>query len=96
MVDCAQFNFHHRFWLNFIQFGRNLTYGWVSVRRFGRNSTNLKNNQPILALVWLKSMADIKLRAFDRFQMNFGHFGGKQNKCVPVQDLFSKKYLSVK
>jgi hypothetical protein len=32
-----------------------------------------------LDAIWPKFMAELKMRAFDRFDMNFSHFGGKQN-----------------
>jgi hypothetical protein len=47
------------------------------MRQFGRKFISLDKIQPIFALVRLKLVAEIKLRAFDRFQTNFGHFGGK-------------------
>jgi hypothetical protein len=28
MVEYAQFKFDHRFWSNFVQFGRNSIHGW--------------------------------------------------------------------
>jgi hypothetical protein len=60
MVECAQLNFHHRFWSNVVGFGRNSTLGWFFVRRFGRNSIGLKTFRP-------KMVVEFKLRAFDRF-----------------------------
>jgi hypothetical protein len=59
-VEGAQFNFRHRFWPNFFQFGRNSTHDWFLC-------ANLGKIRPILALVPPKSVAEIQLRAFDRF-----------------------------
>jgi hypothetical protein len=61
-VECAQFNFHHRFRPIFVQFGRNFTHDWFLVRRFGQNSASLEEFRPILALVRPKSVAEIELR----------------------------------
>jgi hypothetical protein len=66
-VEYAQFNFRHRFWQNFFQFGRNSTHDWFYVRQFGLNSTSLENFPPILALVPPKLVAEIQLRVFDHF-----------------------------
>jgi hypothetical protein len=85
-VEYAQFSFRHRFWPNFFQFGRNSTHDWFYMRRFGLNSASLEKFRPILALVPPKLVAEIQLRAFDRFKMNFGHFGEKQNYCVLGQE----------
>jgi hypothetical protein len=81
-VEYTQFNFRHRFWPNFFQFGRNSTLDWFYMRRFGLNSASLEKFRPILALVPPKSVAEILLRAFNRFYTNFDHFGRKQNYCV--------------
>jgi hypothetical protein len=81
-VEYAQFNFRHRFWLNFFHFGRNSTHDWFYMRRFGLNSASLEKFRPILALVPPKSLAEIQLHAFARFETNFSHFGRKQNYCV--------------
>jgi hypothetical protein len=83
-VEYAQFNFRHRFWLNFFQFGRNSTHDNFYLRRFGLNSASLEKFRPTLALVPPKSVVEIKLHAFDRFKTNFGHFGRKQNCCVTM------------
>jgi hypothetical protein len=40
-----------------------------------RISTKLNEIRP-------KKVVEFKLRVFDRFLMNFGHFGGNQNYCV--------------
>jgi hypothetical protein len=55
-VECAQFNFRRRIW-----------HDRFSLRRFGLNSASLEKIRPILALVPPKSVAEIQLRAFDRF-----------------------------
>jgi hypothetical protein len=46
-VECAQFNFRHRFWPKFFQFGRNATHDWffcepISAKfgQFGKISAN--------------------------------------------------------
>jgi hypothetical protein len=50
---------------------------------FGQISSTLAEIQPIAGfLVRPKSVAKIKLRTINRFQTNFGHFGGKQNISV--------------
>jgi hypothetical protein len=66
-VEYAQFNFRHRCWPNFFQFGRNSSHDWFFMRRFGLNSASLEKFPPILVLVPPKSVAGIQLRVFDRF-----------------------------
>jgi hypothetical protein len=34
-----------------------------------------------------KKVVEFKLRVFDHFLMNFGHFGGNQNYCVKEVEL---------
>jgi hypothetical protein len=51
---------------------------WLKFKRFGNVSANVgvssnKNR---------KIEVEFKLRAFDRFLTNFGHFGGKRNYFV--------------
>jgi hypothetical protein len=48
-------------------------------------------NRPILTVVRMKSVAEIELRAYDRFQLNFSHFGGKQNYCMKEITAFHSK-----
>jgi hypothetical protein len=47
----------------------------------------------ILTLVPPKSVAEIQLRAFDRFKINFSHFGRKQNNCVELAGNKTEKTL---
>jgi hypothetical protein len=81
-VEYAQLNFRHRFWWNqrqnwpkLFQPGRIYPKSAHVKPITGRISTELEEIRP-------KSVAEIKLRVFNRFYTNFNHFGRKRNYCV--------------
>jgi hypothetical protein len=63
MVEYALFKFDHKFWVNFVQFGGNLTHG----RFLGADSVKIRPISKHFDQVKSKMVVDFQLRIFDRF-----------------------------